>query len=107
MQLTPCGHSCDQCPSFLGPSDKACEGCNTNGGKPWWGECRVYACVLDKKVTHCGYCTEFPCNLQIGHYDPDNPNGQKNAVLRTGILAYRTKHGDDETIALLKRIRGE
>jgi hypothetical protein len=42
----------------------------------------------------------------VGYYNPDNPEGQKNAVLRTGILAYRARHGDSAAITLLKRVRG-
>jgi len=39
------------------------------------------------------------------HYDPDNPEGQRNAVVRAGILAYRTRHGDDKALELFRKIR--
>lgn len=66
----------------------------------------MYRCAGDRDVDHCGLCNEFPCDLLAGHYDPDNPEGQKNAVVRMGVLAYRRRHGDRNALALLRKTRG-
>jgi hypothetical protein len=55
-------------------------------------------------MAHCGECGEFPCEQFIGHYDPNNPEGQRNAVVRAGVLSYRAKHGDQKTSILLNKI---
>jgi hypothetical protein len=41
----------------------------------------------------------------MNHYDPNNPEGQRNAVVRAGILAYRTEHGDKKTLEMLNKLR--
>ena len=40
----------------------------------------------------------------VNHYNPNNPQGQRNAVVRVGVLAYRSKHGDDDAVALLEKM---
>jgi hypothetical protein len=105
MKLNPCGHLCDGCPSYLSKGDPTCAGCNESGGRPWWGTCKVFECRTRKKLVHCGLCKQFPCQLLATHYDPDNPEGQRNAVVRTGILAYRARHGDDKALELFRKIR--
>ncbi|MBD3205893.1 hypothetical protein GF319_06070 [Candidatus Bathyarchaeota archaeon] len=40
----------------------------------------------------------------MGHYNPNNPNGQRNAITRIGLLAFRSKNGDKATIELIKKI---
>ncbi|MFW9845835.1 MAG: DUF3795 domain-containing protein [Candidatus Thorarchaeota archaeon] len=106
MKLNPCGHVCDICPSYQGKDGHHCSGCLDSKGKPWWGSCKLFECANKRRVRHCGDCTDFPCDLQIEHFDPSNPNGQRNAVMRTGVLAYWAKYGEDKTIELVKRIHG-
>jgi hypothetical protein len=65
--------------------------------------------VNKHSVDHCGVCEEFPCEefpceQFMNHFDPNNPEGQRNAVTRAGVLAYRAKHRDEKTSALLKKI---
>ncbi|TFG15569.1 DUF3795 domain-containing protein [Candidatus Thorarchaeota archaeon] len=103
--LTVCGHDCSYCPAFGGSSNHICPGCNIAKGHPWWGVCKLYGCVDENDIAHCGVCPDFPCKLQVNHYDPDNPHGQRNAVIRTGILAYRARHGDHDALALLRKIK--
>lgn len=105
MKLNPCGHLCNGCPSYLSEGDPTCTGCTESGGRPWWGTCKVFECGARRKLDHCGLCNQFPCDLLATHYDPDNPEGQRNAMVRTGILAYRTKHGDDKALELFRKIR--
>ena len=74
-------------------------------GHPFWGDCKLYACAEDHKVEHCGLCGEFPCDLFINQYDPEH--GQKSAFTRTGLLAYRKKVGNQEYIAVFKKLEEE
>lgn len=104
--FTVCGHDCSYCPAFRGTADNKCPGCNEAKEGPWWGSCKLYNCVEKHEVEHCGLCDEFPCDLQVGHFDPDNPNGQQNAVIRSGILAYRAKHGEEKALDLLRQVKG-
>ncbi|NHJ14042.1 MAG: DUF3795 domain-containing protein [Candidatus Thorarchaeota archaeon] len=104
MNLNPCGHHCDKCPSYFGTGEPACSGCRASNGTPWWGTCRVFKCSAGKGLPHCGLCEQFPCDRLVSHYDPDNPQGPRNAVIRTGILAYRAKHGDDKAIELVQKL---
>ena len=76
--------------------EPACAGCKQTLGNPWRGECRFFKYSLEKYVAHCGLCDEFPCDISGTHFDPDNPVGQRSAVVRIGVLAYRAKHGDEK-----------
>ena len=96
---TPCGEYCGLCPHY----QEECDGCGFHKGHPSWGECKLYACALKHRVKHCGLCTDFPCDFQIGYFDPKNPGGQRNAVVRTGLLAYRKKHGNRKWLDLVKK----
>jgi len=95
----PCGEYCGICPHY----EKECEGCSIHKGHPSWGECKLYTCVSKRGIEHCGLCADFPCDFQIGYFDPDNPEGQRNAVVRTGLLAYRKKHGNRKWLDLVKK----
>ena len=105
--LTPCGSDCAECESYLGTKQPKCDGCKSVNGKPVWAKetCRRYACAGKHRIAHCGLCSVFPCELFIDQYDPNNPEGPKNAVTRAGILAYRKIHGDNKTLALMKKIK--
>lgn len=105
VHFSICGALCSDCPSYKGEDEHSCLGCAATQGKPWWGRCKVYECYEGKGVDHCGLCSDFPCKLFISHYDPDNPEGQKNAVIRVGVLAYRVKHGDDKAVELLRKVK--
>lgn len=96
---TPCGEHCQLCSHYK----KECVGCSLYKGHPSWGECKLYACASRHGIEHCGLCEDFPCDFLIGHFDPNNPEGQRNAVLRAGLLAYRKKHGNTKWLGLVKR----
>ncbi len=51
-----CGILCSEC-RFT-----ECKGC-VNIPNPFWGNCPVKTCCEEKKIMHCGECSEFPCNL--------------------------------------------
>jgi hypothetical protein len=97
-----CGTICNDCEYYKGEKSPQCTGCNQVKGKPFWGECKLYACIIKHEVEHCGLCDEFPCDLFINQYDPSH--GPSSAVLRAGLLAYRAKHGDLKTVKLARSI---
>lgn len=101
--LTCCGESCILC-IFAQDPESPCEGCISLKGQLFWGDCPVYACNAEKDITHCGVCKEFPCDKFINNYNPENPHGPRNAVVRVGLSAYRAIHGDEKTFELLKKI---
>jgi hypothetical protein len=101
---TSCGEHCEPCPYYKGEKPPPCAGCNVHKGHPFWGECKLYACVTKHDIEHCGSCIDFPCDFFIGHFDPNNPEGQRNAVTRAGLLAYRKKHGDKKWLTLYKKL---
>lgn len=47
---------------------------------------------------------EFPCELFMNHYDPNNPEGQRNAIVRAGALSYRAKYNDEKAAMLLHKL---
>jgi len=102
--LTGCGEFCGSCPYYLGEKPIRCLGCSAQRGRPFWGECKIYSCIDSHEVSHCGLCTAFPCDQFVNHYDPNNPEGQRNAAVRAGVLAYRAKHGDEKTLALIQKL---
>jgi hypothetical protein len=99
-----CGEHCPSCVYFRGEKEPRCPGCRKIAGKPFWGECGVYSCFTGRGHAHCGLCGEFPCERFITHYEKSIPEGQRNAVTKAGILAYRARHGDKKTVELLKKI---
>jgi len=97
-----CGTVCNNCEWYKGTKEPRCPGCTALKGKPFWGECGVYACTKGKDVEHCGVCGEFPCTKFIEQYDPSH--GPVSAVVRAGILAYRARHGDAKAVELARKI---
>jgi hypothetical protein len=104
--LTVCGEDCAHCPNYLGMKQPRCEGCTALKGKPFWTTevCPIYACTNKQGVDHCGSCKEFPCEQFVNHYDPNNSEGQRNAISRAGVLSYRAKHGDEKAAILLRKL---
>jgi hypothetical protein len=100
-----CGLICSDCEFFIGKKEPQCPGCTQSKGDPFWGQCQLYLCNKEKSVNHCGVCGEFPCEKFVDQYDPNNPDGQKDAIFRAGILAYRANHDDEQTAALLRKVQ--
>jgi hypothetical protein len=75
-------------------------------GKLFWatGVCPIYACTNKQGVSHCGVCKDFPCEQFVNHYDPTNPEGQRNAIFRVGVSSYRAKHDDEKAAILLGKL---
>ena len=73
-----CGLICEGCEYV---ESHNCKGCIATNGHPFHGECPVAACCQEKGLTHCGECSDFPCE-QLNQYscDPvhgDNPPGKR------------------------------
>ena len=102
--LAGCGGFCGECANYLGDKQPRCPGCAVVEGRPFWGECGVYACFSSRRLEHCGLCGDFPCERLINQFDPNNPEGQRNAVFRAGILAYRVRHGDEKALTLIEKL---
>ena len=100
-----CGLVCNNCEFFSGEKEPQCPGCSQVKGEPFWGQCKLYSCNRKNKVNHCGVCNNFPCELFVDQYDPNNPDGQKDALFRAGILAFRTKHGDKKAVELIRKLQ--
>lgn len=80
---TYCGLCCSECDYRESTN---CGLCIATGGHPFHGECPVAQCAIERKLTHCGECGEFPCKL-LSEYsnDPvhgDNPPGKRIEALR-------------------------
>lgn len=104
--LTCCGESCKLCINAC-ERELPCPGCASLEGHLDWGDCKVYPCAAEHGVSHCGVCDEFPCDKFANNYNPDNPHGPRNAIVRVGISAYRARHSDEKTFELLKKLGGQ
>jgi hypothetical protein len=100
--LGPCGTYCELCPFYQHKQAPSCPGCGSLQGRPFWGACKLYACVVEHGVEHCGLCQEFPCDLFVDQYDPKH--GQKSAFLRVGLLAYRKKAGTKKYLEMVTKL---
>jgi hypothetical protein len=79
----PCGLDCFNCPSYEGniteeykkrvseflgipPEETPCKGCRDEKGHCKFAigkHCATWDCVLEKGVTYCHECADFPCKL--------------------------------------------
>ena len=78
----PCGLDCFNCLSYEGNiteehknrtaeflkipvEETPCKGCRGENGKCKWanGQCATWDCALEKGVTYCYECADFPCKL--------------------------------------------
>ena len=71
LGLTVCGQACGECDFY----QKDCPGCNESRGKAFFVSegkaCPIYACAANRKrLTHCGFCGEAPCQLWRDIRDP-------------------------------------
>jgi len=98
-----CGTVCNDCEYFKGEKEPQCPGCAAQEGKPFWGECKLYSCMGEHGVAHCGLCGEFPCEMFMDTFDPSH--GPVSAAIRAGILAYRARHGDAKAAERARKIQ--
>lgn len=89
-----CGFHCSQCPAYIGnirseadrnrvsetwnkiygleiPAEAIrCDGClKPDSENPFriGGDCEMRNCVQNRNISHCGFCSEFPCDLIERH----------------------------------------
>jgi hypothetical protein len=89
--LCVCGADCSSCPSF----GRECAGCETLKGKVYWAEydgkdvCPYYQCVKDKRLKHCGECSDIPCALWYSLKDPNMTDEQHEASIRERVEIFK------------------
>ena len=105
--LAPCGMYCGFCRVYNKETAPYCSGCFSQKGHQFWGECKLYACATQHNVQHCGLCDDFPCDFFIGYYPeaPGNLLGQRDALLRAGLLAYRKRTSLEKYLEMVKKLK--
>ncbi|WP_105615310.1 DUF3795 domain-containing protein [Vallitalea okinawensis] len=76
-----CGINCTKCEY---KEKCGCKGCRESKGIMFWGECKLAKCAIEKKLDHCGLCSNFPCDdLKAFAYDEgEGDNGERIENLR-------------------------
>ncbi len=107
--VAPCGEYCGFCLHYRKEKNPSCSGCGNHKGHPFWGECKLHTCVMEHKIEHCGLCTDFPCAFFVGHFEgaPDSIEGQRDAILRVGLLTYREKAGTEKYLEMIRKLKGQ
>lgn len=73
MAESRCGLLCNDC-EYKEPMQ--CKGCLAME-KPFWGDsCPVKSCCEAKQHSHCGECSEFPCEL-LNQFSYDKNQGDQ------------------------------
>ena len=68
------------------------KGCYACCGEPFWEECAIAKCCIEKVWPHCGECLAVPCEqLQTAFDDPEHGD---NGVRLCNLLKW--KAGVDE-----------
>jgi hypothetical protein len=82
MNISCCGTLCKKCTEY----HKGCAGCRETEGKPGWvfemglKQCNFFTCCIEeKKLEHCGKCSEVPCKM---FYDCIDPSLTKEAAAK-------------------------
>ncbi len=74
LLTTYCGLDCTNC-EYKEPC--SCRGCAATKGMPFHATempCPVAACAMQKELSFCGKCTDFPCQL-LKDYSNDTEHG--------------------------------
>jgi hypothetical protein len=50
-----------------------CDGCKTNNGRLFTGciDCKIRKCAIQKNITNCAYCGDYPCDNLKKHFTFD------------------------------------
>lgn len=101
-------HMIGRCGTYCGVCEwkekTNCPGCQACSGKPFWGECKVAKCSIEKDINHCGHCGEVPCEvLTAAHNTPGHEdNGERLINLKNWAngkeeyLEIRTLKAEDK-----------
>jgi hypothetical protein len=93
-----CGIYCGGC-NYL---DGTCKGCSAERGKVFWTKseeipwdvCPIWECCGEqKRLEHCGLCSDFPCGTYLDLKDPSNPEADLHKQQSIESLKHRTEVG--------------
>ncbi|MCK5129668.1 MAG: pyridoxamine 5'-phosphate oxidase family protein [Clostridiales bacterium] len=76
------------CKVLNNPACGDCKGCMEMDGKPFWGECPVAVCCIDKGYLHCGNCSDMPCDILHEFSCGDSEHCDKPKGARLEMLKY-------------------
>jgi hypothetical protein len=85
-----------RCGTYCGVCDwkekTNCPGCQRCNGKPFWGNCSVAECSIDKNYNHCGECSNLPCDKLVGAYNSKDhgDNGERLINLKNWTKGNNT-----------------
>lgn len=77
-----CGMPCALCTRYRTEGKSRCPGCSHDGY--YTQPCKVHHCCREKKLSHCGLCTEFPCVKlgKMGDFSDLNTNHVKERTCK-------------------------
>ena len=93
-----CGIYCGGC-NYL---DGKCKGCSSERGRVFWTKaeeipwdtCPIWeCCVQQKRLEHCGLCSDFPCSTYLELKDPSDPEADTHKRQSMESLKHRTEVG--------------
>lgn len=82
-----CGLLCSTC-SFA--QSHNCKGCHATQGNPFYGECHIAQCAINKGFSHCGQCPDMPCDALKDYSCGDGEHCDKPKGSRLEILKMWT-----------------
>ena len=80
MNLSICGIDCSACDFFI---ESKCQGCRVvapEGKCVWNGRCDLFDCLAKQKLSHCGKCSSFPCNMLKEWASSENTERIQNLI---------------------------
>lgn len=87
-----CGCICSECRIF----EKECLGCHSIEGKACWlhevglDVCDFYECgAIEKKLNHCGECSEIPCEKFWKNKNPAWTDEQHKKIVKDRVNFLR------------------
>ncbi|MCB2291170.1 DUF3795 domain-containing protein [Clostridium sp. CS001] len=101
-------HMIGRCGTYCGVCEwrekTNCPGCQKCNGKPFWGDCSVAKCSIEKGIHHCGHCSDLPCEVLVAAYNTPGheDNGERLLNLKNWAsgkeeyLELRTLKSEDK-----------
>ena len=90
-----CGLLCSQCEY---KEQMNCKGC-LYIDKPFWGDvCPIKSCCEEKEKTHCGECSDFPCEIlhKFSYDEAQGDNGKR--IEQCGIWLKTAEHDKNSRV---------
>lgn len=70
------------------PEDVICDGCHGTRRFSWTEECDIRECGIDKGLTTCAQCEDYPCELLNNMWDMIGEEG--SAAAKTNLEKLRS-----------------